>query len=84
MEENMKEPTLEEYGLDIPSYLKHREHINSLIKLRESHSFSFWTLLFILLLPVLLISYFFFNLNIIFLIFVGIFTLLIYKAYSDL
>ena len=30
-----------EYGLDIPSYIKHKKHLDNLIKLKESVSFSF-------------------------------------------
>lgn len=78
-----KEPTLEEYGLNISSYIKHREHINGLIDLEKSLSFSFWKYLFVLPLPALGILYFFLNVNIILAIFLSLFSLLFFEIIRD-
>lgn len=79
----MKEPILEEYGLNISSFSKHREYINNLIDLRKSLSFSFWKYLFILPLPTLAILYFIFDANIILAIFLSFFTLLFFETIRD-
>ncbi|MCX6756083.1 MAG: DUF3883 domain-containing protein [Candidatus Nomurabacteria bacterium] len=78
-----KEPTLEEYGLELDSYLKHREQINVLISERDSTSFSFWKYLFYIILPVLLIFYFIFSVQIIILIIFVIICLLFFESVKD-
>lgn len=51
-----KEPTLEEYGLDANSYIRHKKRISDLMDTKASLSFSFLKALFTISLPIFILS----------------------------
>ncbi len=81
--ESQKEPTLEEYGLDAISYLKHRKKIEELISIKKSFCFTFWNYIFYIILPLLLILYFIFNLSFFISIIISVVCLMFFEMVRD-
>lgn len=56
--ENTKEPTLEEYGLNIFLYKAYKKKMEELFLIKNSQEFSFWKFIFIIPVPLCLIAFF--------------------------